>query len=69
MNNLEKDMELQREEILKLKKEFENELVTTTDTKKIDDLKRKLGLMDQCINMCSFIGGLHYFIKEENKEI
>lgn len=69
MINLENDMELQREEILKLKKEFENKLVTTTDTKKIDNLKRKIGLMDQCINMCGFIGGLHYFIKEEKKEI
>lgn len=69
MINLERDMELQREEILKLKKEFENELITTTDTEKIDNLKRKIGLMDQCKNMCSFIGGLHYFIKEEKKEI
>ncbi|EJT6492910.1 hypothetical protein [Clostridium perfringens] len=69
MTNLARDMELQREEILKLKKEFESELVTTTDTKKIDDLKRKLGLMDKCMKMCSFIGGLHYFIKEEKKEI
>ncbi|MDK0563092.1 hypothetical protein P6P00_14025 [Clostridium perfringens] len=69
MINLENDMELQREEILNLKKEFENELVTTTDIKKIDNLKRKIGLMDQCINMCSFISGLHYFIKEEKKEI
>lgn len=69
MINLERDMELQREEILKLKKEFENELITTTDTEKIDNLKRKIGLMDQCKNMCSFIGELHYFIKEEKKEI
>ncbi|MBI5984855.1 hypothetical protein H8J68_02240 [Clostridium perfringens] len=52
-----------------MKKEFENKLVTTTDTKKIDNLRRKIGLMDQCMKMCSFIGGLHYFIKEEKKEI
>ena len=39
------------------------------DIKIIDDLKRKIELMDKCMKMCSFIVGLHYFIKEEKKEI